>query len=272
MIRIAQPDGWLLITHRDHARLAGEFAAHWNNAEFAAPEPRADIITAVARHDDAWAARDGEPLLTREGKPSAFTQELVGSYAAFEEIDLEDYLRVRGDATEAVAADNPYAALIVSMHTMNLLTEQAEVASLTPPQRDRHARFVEAQTARQAELAATVASEPGRGDDVAPERRQRAFEFLQACDSLSLMICVNFPQPQPLRHRHPRRDGRLETLTYAPLGAQTYRVSPWPFDQPELRCTVPARRIAGKLFGDLDSFRAAVAAGRSAPLRVTVVP
>ena len=49
----------------------------------------------IASHDDGWAARDAHPSITRQGKPSAFSTELVGKYSAFEEIDLADYLAVR---------------------------------------------------------------------------------------------------------------------------------------------------------------------------------
>src|SRR5579863_7051680 len=122
MIRIETDAGWILVEHREHARLAGRFAARWGNAAFAVPEPRADVLVAVMRHDDAWAERDALPFLTRQGRPSAFSRELVGTYSAFEEIDLADYLAVRGRAAEAVAADNPYAAIIISMHTVDLLT------------------------------------------------------------------------------------------------------------------------------------------------------
>src|SRR5580658_3757490 len=127
MIRIETDSGWILVEHREHARLAGRMAEHWGNGEFAPPEPRADILEAVARHDDAWAARDETPFLTPEGRPSAFSRELVGKYSAFEEMDFADYLAVRGRAAQAVAADNPYAAVIISMHTVSLLTTQADL-------------------------------------------------------------------------------------------------------------------------------------------------
>ena len=126
MIRKELPDGWLLVTHGEHARLAGLFAEAWGNAQFAAPEPRAAILCAVASHDDGWAARDAAPFLTKAAVPEAFTKDLVGSYSAFEEIDLPAYLRVRGEATATVAARNPFASIVVSMHTVNLLTEQAD--------------------------------------------------------------------------------------------------------------------------------------------------
>ncbi len=40
MLRMESETGWWLITHPDHARLAGDFAAAWGNAGFRKPEPR----------------------------------------------------------------------------------------------------------------------------------------------------------------------------------------------------------------------------------------
>lgn len=74
IIRIQESAGWLLTGHRDHARLAGDFARHWGNADFGPPGPRDAIPTAVYRHDDAWVERDSAPSLTRAGLPAAFTR------------------------------------------------------------------------------------------------------------------------------------------------------------------------------------------------------
>src|SRR5579863_3323303 len=87
MLRMESPTGWWLITHPDHARLAGEFATAWGNAQFRKPEPRARVLKGISCHDDGWVARDAHPTITRQGKPSAFSTELVGKYSAFEEID-----------------------------------------------------------------------------------------------------------------------------------------------------------------------------------------
>jgi hypothetical protein len=269
MIRIEEKDGWTLIGHQHHARLAGQFARHWGNADFAAPEPRPDILVAVARHDDAWGERDAQPVLTREGRPGAFSHELVGSYSAFEEIDLADYLRVRGRATEAVAKDNPYAAILISMHTVNLLTEQADLKGLTSDQLELHRQFIEGQRRRQVALAAVAGL--GRSADIAPERLQRGFEFLQLCDNLSLFTCVRYPKPIALRHLHPKRDGQLVSLTCTPLSATHYRVSPYPFDKDQLDLSVPARRIAGATFSDQAAFRAAYAAAPVEELEVVIM-
>jgi hypothetical protein len=253
MIRIETDAGWTLIEHREHARLAGHLAARWGNAEFAAPEPRADILEAVARHDDAWAGRDAGPKLTREGRPGAFSEELVGKYSAFEEIDLADYLAVRGQAAETVAADNPFAAIIISMHTVDLLTRQADLSRLGAADRALHKAFIDRQLTRQRELIAQVGGRLGP-EAVAPERFQRAFEFLQACDSLSLAVCVRFPGPLTLQHRHPRRDGTLTSIVCTPLGGDAYRIAPFPFETDALLLHVPCRAVPVKAFRDEAAF------------------
>jgi hypothetical protein len=271
MIRTETDGGWTLVEHREHARLAGRMAAHWGNAEFAAPEPRTDLLTAVARHDDAWAARDAVPLLTSEGRPSAFSHELVGKYSAFEEMDFSDYLAVRGRAAEVVASDNPYAAIIISMHTVSLLTTQADLSALSAPDLELHRQFIEGQRERQATLIAALAGNPAYARAVEPASLERAFEFLQACDSLSLGVCVRYPKAKALRHSHPRRDGSPVALECIPLRPDTYRVSPYPFDADELSFQVPCRSISGRTFADGAAFRAAYAAAPVESMRVGIV-
>ena len=119
MLRLETETGWWLVTHQDHARLAGAFAEHWGNERFLPPEPRVNVLKGIARHDDGWAARDAAPQITPQGKPSAFSVELVGKYSAFEEIDLLDYLAVRDRAMRLIAEEDAYAALLISMHTQN---------------------------------------------------------------------------------------------------------------------------------------------------------
>ncbi len=271
MIRIETEHGWTLIEHPEHAKLAGRFAARWGNALFTAPEPRADLLTAVTRHDDAWADRDRTPFITRQGRPSAFSQELVGVYSAFEEIDLADYLAVRGRAAEGVAADNPYAAVIISMHTVDLLTTHADLSGLSAADRELHRLFIEGQRRRQAELVRAVAVIPGCAEAASPARLQGAFEFLQACDSMSLVACSRFPRPIALRHSHPRRDGTRSVVECTPLGGDTYRLSPNPLDADEVVFDLPCRHVPGATFASLGEFRALYAAAPVSALMIRIV-
>src|SRR6202044_83730 len=134
MLRLESKTGWRLVTHVDHAHLAGAFAEKWGNELFLAPEPRERVLRGVTTHDDGWAARDQQPQITRQGKPSAFSVELVGKYSAFEEIDLADYLAVRERAVRLIAAEDPYAAVLISMHTYSLLSEHADRATIASDQ------------------------------------------------------------------------------------------------------------------------------------------
>lgn len=273
MIRIQTPEGYLLVGHQEHARLAGRFAARWGNALFPQPAPPAalpEVLLAVYHHDDAWAGRDATPFLTRENRPSAFTRELVGTYSAFEEIDLADYLAVRGAATEAVAAAHPYAAILISMHTVNLLTEQADLSTIKPADRPLHAAFIEGQLRRQEELAAALP--PELAAHATPEQLQRAFEFLQFCDNLSLLTCVRYESARPLRHTHLDAAGARRTITCNPVAPETYRIDPWPFDAPTTDFAVPARRVPAAACADLTALRAACSAAPVEQLPIHLVP
>src|ERR1700678_3899570 len=132
MLRLETPTGYYLITHPDHAHLAGAFAEHCGNDLFIPPAPRKSVLHGIHVHDEGWLARDAHPTITRQGKPSAFSIELVGKYSAFEEIDLADYVAVRDRAVRLIAAEDAYAAILISMHTYNLLSEHADRSTIAP--------------------------------------------------------------------------------------------------------------------------------------------
>src|SRR5579863_3302140 len=157
MLRMESETGWWLITHPDHARLAGDFAAAWGNARFRMPEPRARVLKGIACHDDGWTDRDAHPSITRQGKPSAFSTELVGKYSAFEEIDIEDYLAVRDRAVRMIAQQDAYAGLLISMHTYNLLTAHADRSTIDADGLLKLDAFLQRLRAYQDELRAAIA-------------------------------------------------------------------------------------------------------------------
>src|SRR6202167_2185698 len=145
MLRLESETGWWLVNHVDHAHLAGAFAAQWGNELFLPPEPRERVLRGVTTHDDGWAARDAQPQITRQGKPSAFSVELVGKYSAFEEIDLADYLAVRERAVRLIAEEDAYAALLISMHTYSLLNDHADRSTIAAAELPLLDRFLDRQ-------------------------------------------------------------------------------------------------------------------------------
>lgn len=271
MLRSQTSNGWILIRHPDHAHLAGEFARWWGNEQFVPPEPRVDVLEGIRRHDDGWAVRDSAPQITRQGKPSAFGIELVGRYTAFEEIDLPEYLAVRGRALEVVSEDNPYAAILISLHTCNLLTEHADRSTIKATELHLLDHFVATQRQRLLELrAAAAATGRFRDGDLEMESLLRHFRLLQGCDNLSLLACVDFPGPATLLHTFPLKSGGTSEIQVRRLAPRTFHLDPWPFSETHLEFEIPGREIPGEFFPCQAALQAAYQESTPSKWKVTV--
>lgn len=271
MLRMESETGWWLISHQDHARLAGDFAAAWGNELFRKPEPRDRVLFAIASHDDGWVARDAHPTVTREGKPSAFSTELVGKYSAFEEIDLADYLAVRERAVRVIAEQDPYAGMLVAAHTHDLLANRADRSTIAPDQLPLLDRFLEQQAIWRQQLVAWIQNHPllSAKEKEATTLRQH-FCLLQACDNLSLLTCVAYASAANLLHPLPLNDGGKQAVQVHPLGVRHFHLDPWPFAEPELTFTFPARQVIGHRFANSGELEAAYHAAPAQSLSVTL--
>ncbi len=271
MLRLETETGWWLVTHPDHARLAGAFAERWGNDRFLPPEPRADVLKGISCHDDGWAARDAAPQITRQGKPSAFSTELVGKYSAFEEIDLADYLAVRDRAVRLIASEDAYAAILISMHTYSLLHDHADRSTIVPDQLPLLDDFLAQQKALQQSLLEQIASD----HRIRAKQKSEAavldhFRLLQATDNLSLLTCVDFRQPAHLLHPLPLRGGGYSRVEVRSVGTRHFALNPYPFAEPSLSLAFPARRIEGKVFESAGELQKRFHAAKVETLSVSV--
>jgi Protein of unknown function (DUF3891) len=271
MLRLETETGWWLVTHPDHARLAGAFAERWGNDRFLSPEPREHVLRGITRHDDGWAARDAVPQITRQGKPSAFSTELVGKYSGFEEIDLPDYLAVRERAVRLIAEEDPYAAVLISMHTYSLLHEHADRSTIRTDQLPLLDEFLEGQLALQGSLREKIAANP----KLKPEYKSDAaildhFRLLQANDYLSLLTCVDYQNPVSLLHALPTRDGQGAAVTARSVGPRHFLLDPYPFAESSITIQFPARNAKGKHFSSAKELQDAFHAAPVEMLSVTV--
>jgi hypothetical protein len=271
MLRLQTNDGWWLITHPEHARLAGEFASHWGNDLFAHPAPRVNVLRGVYAHDDGWAARDAHPVITSQGKPAAFSCELVGKYSAFEEIDLQAYLAVRRQAVQLIAQGDPYAAILISMHTHNLLSERADRSTIKP----EHLLWLDAFLVEQKTLQRALRDQLLQDKRVAvehllPDALQSNFQLLQACDNLSLLSCVDFQGSATLLHPFRITDGELTEIHVEHIGERSFRVSPYPFDEQQLSFALSARFIPGTTYTTVEELQSLYAGVRAQTIKITI--
>jgi len=271
MLRMQSDTGWWLITHPDHARLAGEFARAWGNTRFRRPEPRVRVLHGISSHDDGWRKRDNHPSITRQGKPSAFSAELVGKYSAFEEIDLPEYLTVRERAVQLIAERDAYAALLIAMHTFSLLTDHADRETILPQQLPLLDKFLEDLQEYQQLLLENIEADSQLLEyEKDAQRIQENFQLLQACDNLSLLSCVAYDSPANLLHPLALNDGGKAEVKVYPIASRHFRLEPWPFAQEKLQFEIPARHVKGKLFGSSAELEKAYNAAPEEKLSVTL--
>jgi hypothetical protein len=271
MLRLQTSDGWWLVTHPHHAHLAGDFASHWGNDLFARPEPREHVLRGIYAHDDGWRARDEHPVITRQGKPAAFSTELVGAYSAFEEIDLEAYLGVRRSAVNLIASEDPYAAILISMHTHNLLSARADRSTIRPEQLALLDAFLDEQRLLQEQLQNQIATGGEFSDEESNwQKLTEHFRILQATDDLSLLSCVDFRGDATLLHPLPATSGDALEVKVEHIGERSFRLTPYPLDQPALIFHVPARFVPGGEFNSSEQLQAAFAAAPVQQLDVRI--
>ena len=273
MLRLETETGWWLVTHPDHARLAGSFAERWGNERFLPPEPRAHVLKGIARHDDGWAARDRAPQITRQGKPSAFSVELVGKYSAFEEIDLADYLAVRDRAVRLIAAEDAYAArahldahLQPADRSRRPLDHRAGAIAAARPV-SRAAEDISAIAA-----ASRLPATPRFTPPSKPAKPQ--FSTTSVCcrrpTIFRLLTCVDFRQPAHLLHPLPLRDGGQSRVEVRRAGPRHFVLDPYPFAEPALSFRFPARHVEGKAFSSAADLQRQFDAAPVEMLSVTV--
>lgn len=256
MLRFEKNRGWWLVTHPEHARLAGEFASKWGNERFASPEPREQVLRGFYSHDDGWRARDAEPFITRQGKPAAFSSELVGKYSAFEKIDLTAYLAVRREAVQLMANVDPYAAILISMHTHNLLSRRADRSTIRAEELPWLDSFLVEQMTLQRALRGRLIAEGRMSlEDLTQESLHNHFQLLQACDNLSLLSCVDFEGAATLLHPFVMKDGETMEIKVRRAGERSFRLMPYTFVDPILTFTFSARYVPGETFASSEELR-----------------
>ena len=250
MLRLQTEQGWWLVTHPDHAALAGLFAAHWGNDLFRSPEPRAHVLRAISAHDDGWRLPDQHPRLTPAGIPAAFSRDLVGKYSAFEEIDLEAYLAVRRTAVELIAQTDPYAAILISMHTHNLLSARADRTTIAGAQLPTLDAFLASQQSLQHSLFLTLPPEHQSWPTL-----EDNFRLLQACDNLSLLACTDYPDPATLLHplTHPHHSAA--DPSHPRTAERTFALTPYPFNTPTLTVPLTARFLPHPTFPTQQAYK-----------------
>jgi hypothetical protein len=267
MIRRLVDDEFLLIPQDEHAKLSGLLAAHFGNRRFDPPTPREPVVEAIRMHDCGWPKFDARPSLNPDGYP----------LDVFESLHAVA-IRAWEHAGDVMHGRDPYAQLLVSLHTLGLSGFAANHV------KDRTAvfelnRFQHREIERQERLRRILGMSLetplklglaiGTGDEH-EERLRRNHWILQAMDRISLAACATEMPFDRVDNIVPREKLRPAPLLFSRSDATAVRVEPWPFDEDALALDLAVRRVPARAYRTPEDFLAVYDAAPDEPLRLTV--
>lgn len=250
-----------IILQTDHAAFAGELCRRWGGLLFDKPEPLASLVRATERHDEGWLPWQAAPRIDpATGRPWSFT-------------NIPNIYHTAGHAAgvQRVTEVDRYAGLLLSLHVAGLYTQRHGWMSHMPipPIPEEYRPTAEAFLAAQEQVQAALFAE------LQPEMEAlwAHYRYLQAWDTLSLLICTGWIGEEPgLLGSFPTRPGGADvTLKCWALGGDRYTVSPWPFDRDEFTYEIPARWLPDQPWPSDETFQAALAAAPWGALVVRLV-
>ena len=265
----------VLISQHDHSRLSGELARRLGNALFVPPSPFEPVVHAIAEHDCGWAEEDGRPAIDLRGQPThVFEADVLTSIGAWEK------------SVEQVTAHDPYAGLLVSLHTMALANH---AAARQPDPEDEFARqrvfrvrrFVHRQIELQEDLRRRLdmrtdlplrggLAEQGRAAE--EDLLRTNFFLLEFLDQLSLDLCFGRLVFQRIEMLYPRAgEGPMSARIGGDADAGI-TLSPWPFNSPRLELDIPARKIGAGPYRDVATLWNTCESAAPCSLRVVLRP
>jgi hypothetical protein len=226
MLRRDEGANWLVLTQPEHAALSGRLAQEWATL----PEPRIETLLAVYEHDNGHAPTDAN------GHWNAQT----GAVQDFRSAPPETQADIARRGVARLAADYPYAALLVAIHF--------------------------GEHAAKERLRAALRADPATAADATTERINAAYQLLQACDALSLAVCLGIAQFASTRETPAfRPDGQpLLDITFRHRDHGSVGLAPWPFAHNRVAAHVTARLLPACHY---DSANALADAFHNAPLR-----
>ena len=262
MIIAENSEYYRMISQNDHGDLAGQFAAHWGNEQFARPEPYQSMVLAAETHDNGWWDWDIYPSIDEQGAPIPFTRTPREFRSTF-----------YGKGIDNVVARDLYAGLVVSMHGVGLPQKRYGTMPTMVDRDDPYSqKFIAEREPTHKEMIEKLSRMEQYAGLTGRERIWHNYLLMQVFDRLSLFFCSNFDiravatagahtkagkayygatiQPTPLKPGDEQGQIQLRVID-----GQTVVVDPYPFEESPLPVSVRGKLIPKIKYKSQEEFR-----------------
>jgi hypothetical protein len=250
----------MLALQIDHSRVAGFFAAHWGNKEFARPEPYSSVVLAAHEHDIGWWEWEMRPsCLNDKGFPLDYHD---GSFKYLGQLRLDFYK----NAVDHVRKRDPYAALLMAMHGVALMNAGYGKYAY-PPDRTGDPRvkaYVDDQEQLRFKLLEQLRQSEFK-DFSSEEQIWTNYEYMEVFDQLAQFVCNRYPLNNKWRKLGPtntlndvdvptKHGCKAVKLNIDTVSEHRAILSPYPFDVDPLVVSFPARLVPKKSYSSAEEF------------------
>lgn len=215
MLRRDDGHDWLVMTQSEHAALSGRLAQEWATI----PEPRVETLLAVYEHDNGHAPTDA----------NGYWSPQTGEVQDFRSAPRETQAAIARRGVDRLAVESPCAALLVAIHF--------------------------GEHAAKERLLSRLRADPATATFATSERINAAYQLLQACDVLSLAVCLGVTRFSASRETPAfRPEGQpLLEMTFQHRGDGAVGLAPWPFARSRVSAHVTARVLPARRYASADA-------------------
>jgi len=232
-----------VIEQADHARMSGQLAEAFGNADFSLPVPHELLNYIVAHHDEGWASVDA---LCEQSPTTGLPHHLTQTPLPY----LVKTSKASPDFNEKYHA---FCGLLSSMHTYGLfngrygLSDFIFIDKIAPDNKQAVTDMLNAELERQDRLKKELASKAESAAWVENAALMNNYKLLQFFDTLSLYFHVTHAEGRGESKflNVPDGKGTDHTLTIKPAGDE-YALTPFPFKGNEISVSVVGRYLVAQ--------------------------
>ncbi len=231
-----------VIEQKDHARMSGQFARAFGNADFNAPTPKDLVVYIVEHHDEGWEAIDA---LVEQSPSTGLPHHLT-------QTPLPYLIQTSKASPDFNEKHHAYCGLLSSMHTYGLfngrygLSDFIFIDKISHEYKSNADAMLAYELARQARLKAELETDSASSAWIQEEALFNNYKLLQFFDTLSLYFHTTNAEARKEAAflNVPDGKGSNQTLTISPRSDETYVLSPWCFESEAIEAFVEGRYIA----------------------------